>query len=79
MGARGRGVRGGWGGVLESSRCAAAAVQAGLSTLDYVRLEWIYYSFCQRCFVKCECEQERGAPPESGAGSVAQQKDKEQE
>lgn len=41
-----------WGGsVLEGSRCAGT-VQAGLSRLDYVRIEWIYYGFCQRCFVK---------------------------
>lgn len=36
--------------VLEGSRCARL-VQAGLSRLDYVRMEWIYYGFCRRCFV----------------------------
>lgn len=39
------------GSVLEGSRCAGT-VQAGLNRLDYVRIEWIYYGFCQSCFVK---------------------------
>lgn len=61
--------------VLEGSRCARL-VQAGLSRLDYVRMEWIYYGFCRRCFVtrargvdtnKCKSEQARRAPPEAGA------------
>lgn len=61
--------------VLEGSRCARL-VQAGLSRLDYVRIEWIYYGFCRRCFVarargadtnKCKPGQACRVPPEAAA------------
>lgn len=69
------GVRRWEGEVLEGSRCAGT-VRAGLSRLDYVRIEWIHYGFCQRCFVKCECERVPAELlAETAAENLARQKE----